>query len=110
MGDFIPLKIFILTWNMGNAPAKVLTRFICSFELLNYCLPQGLDDVLRSKCRSISANSALDDSKYDLVCLGLQESTYRNKNVENPTHGDCIAELSEYISSALGPSYILVCI
>lgn len=70
------LKVFIMSWNMGNAPEK------------------GIKNVFSEK-------NATDT--YDIIVLGLQESTYKSKDGV-----DCVAQLSLSIETALGSKFFKV--
>lgn len=70
------LQVFIMSWNMGNAPET------------------GLQYVLSEK----NANNA-----YDIIVLGLQESTYKTKDGT-----DCVAQLSMAVENIIGQKYFKV--
>ena len=70
------LQVFIMSWNMGNAPES------------------GLQYVFSEK----NANNA-----YDIIVLGLQESTYKTKDGV-----DCVTQLSNTIETIMGNKYFKV--
>lgn len=70
------LKVFIMSWNMGNAPEG------------------GLKNVFTEK----NATDA-----YDVIVLGLQESTYKTKD-----GADCVAQLSLAVETILGSRFFKV--
>jgi hypothetical protein len=72
------LKVFITTWNMGNAEAV------------------GVHHIFEEE--KVTDN-------FDIFGIGLQESTYSMK-VESGT--DCIAHLGKQLQEALGPTFYLV--
>lgn len=69
------LQVFIMSWNMGNAE------------------PEGLQYVFSEKNAT---------NQYDILVLGLQESTYAYNN------GDCITHLGGVIESIVGANYFKV--
>jgi hypothetical protein len=69
------LKVFIMSWNMGNAEAE------------------GLENVFSEK-------NATND--FDVIVLGLQESTY---SMKGSSSSDCVAHLGSLIESTIGPNY-----
>lgn len=70
------LQVFVMTWNMGNAPET------------------GLEFVLSER----NATSA-----FDIIVLGLQESTYKNKDGT-----DCVVQLSQSIEKIVGDRFFKV--
>jgi hypothetical protein len=72
------IKVFITTWNMGNAEAA------------------GLDCIFHEK------NVA---GEYDIVCVGLQESTYGQGG---GVSGECVTQLMGQLAKAVGPDFYLV--
>lgn len=83
------VKLMVVTWNMGNAKAE------------------GLDHVL-------PANGL----GYDLIVLGLQESTYAVKGDKEKSQSPsqkrkgkvdpCVAQLMDQIESILGADFVMV--
>eukprot|EP00981_Chlorochromonas_danica_P012159 scaffold4581_cov209-Ochromonas_danica.AAC.3 len=69
------LKIFVTTWNMGNAE------------------PQGMEAIFEEK-QAIG--------QYDLIVIGLQESTY---SVKAGNGSDSISHLGKHIRDILGDQY-----
>eukprot|EP01035_Chromulina_nebulosa_P023805 gene23805-30883_t len=80
-----PLKLFLCTWNMGNAP------------------PKGWNSILSHKCIPGETGGII----YDVVCLGLQESTY-SEQIDQASVNGSIANLTQYITESLGDSYQLL--
>ena len=72
------LKVFTVTWNMGNVEAE------------------GLDNIFEEK-------NALKD--FDLLIVGLQESTYTQGN--NAAF-DSIAHFSAQLTACVGAGFYLV--
>lgn len=72
------LKVFITTWNMGNAEAE------------------GLSSIFTEK-------NAVDN--FDIFAIGLQESTY---SMKGHNEHDCIGHLSTIIEEALGEMFFKV--
>lgn len=68
------LKIFITTWNMGNAEAEGMERI---FEE-----------------RKVTTD-------YDIIVIGLQESTYTSKQ----NNFDSITHLQNYLTQLIGSNY-----
>ncbi|ETV80101.1 hypothetical protein H257_06494 [Aphanomyces astaci] len=65
------LKIFTGTWNVGNKMPPATPAGIKSW------VPEGGGD-------------------YDIVAIGLQESTYKKKASSSPTHRDCVEAVPEH--------------
>lgn len=74
----VEIKVFTMTWNMGNSEA------------------QGLDKALKREKEAV-------DPTYDLFVIGLQESTYAEANSVDPAA--CYSSLASAIATTLGPSY-----
>lgn len=74
----VEIKVFTMTWNMGNSEA------------------QGLDKALKREKEAV-------DPSYDLFVIGLQESTYAEANSVDPAA--CYSSLASAIAITLGPSY-----
>jgi hypothetical protein len=74
----VEIKIFTMTWNMGNSEA------------------QGLDKALKREKEAV-------DPSYDLFVIGLQESTYAEAHSVDPAA--CYSNLASAIATTLGPSY-----
>lgn len=72
------IKVFTMTWNMGNSEA------------------QGLDKALKREKEAV-------DESYDLFVIGLQESTYTEAHSVDPVA--CYSSLASAIATILGPSY-----
>ena len=73
------LKVFITTWNMGNAEAENLQGLFAGYIL-------GTDGQVKTE--------------YDLIVIGLQESTYTSKNTT-----DCLTHLQNEFLRLLGSEY-----
>jgi hypothetical protein len=78
-GDLGSLRVFVTSWNMGNAEQH------------------GLQHVFTEK-------SASDN--FDLIVLGLQESTYTS--IKGSTSVDCFSHLANQIAEILGPLFYKV--
>lgn len=74
----VEIKVFTMTWNMGNSEA------------------QGLDKALKREKEAV-------DLSYDLFVIGLQESTYAEANSVDPVA--CYSSLASAIATILGPNY-----
>lgn len=72
------LKIFVVSWNMGNAEQIGLKNVFDERQAIN---------------------------QYDIIVVGLQESTYTMKGQSN---SDCLAHLSKQIHDIIGSGYIQV--
>jgi hypothetical protein len=83
------VRLMVVTWNMGNAKAE------------------GLENMLPAS-----------GAGYDLIVLGLQESTYTVKGKEEKDKSGapkrkgkvdpCVAQLMDQIEIVLGPEFVLV--
>ena len=73
------IRVFVTSWNMGNAEAV------------------GLNNIF-------SERNAFDE--YDVVAIGLQESTYSSKS---STNFDSIPHLKAYMESLFGSRFYVVC-
>mmetsp|Transcript_24844 Transcript_24844/g.41402 ORF Transcript_24844/g.41402 Transcript_24844/m.41402 type:complete len:642 (+) Transcript_24844:209-2134(+) len=69
-------KVFIMSWNMGNAEAEGLENVFTEQNIVG---------------------------QYEIIVLGLQESTYSMKN-----NGDCIAHLQSMVKGIMGGNYFQV--
>lgn len=106
----VPLRLFLLTWNMGNAPAKACKGlfFLGHGSLITNF--QGLDSLLQSHVNEDHENHKNSGNPpCDIICIGLQESTYsKPKSDQSENSNDCIEELIKYIENAIGPNFIMV--
>ena len=90
------VKVFVLSWNMGNAPFNLaqqkenLNNLNLNFEI--------------SKC----LDKYNVQHGYDLICIGLQESTYVSTENKIYLSGDCYEVIKSSLQDILGEKFYMV--